>query len=397
MPWYGFKDGVEQRIPKELLSDPWVPVYYNVRKDAKGKPLRNEKGKLETTSPKMMEGKMMCPNLEKLQGALVRPIVKYLSYRNRLGVLNGWLNNDRLAYDGRLTAGASGITNTHRIKHSVIANLPKAEDDILLGKEMRELFICDKGMVYINYDASQLEARLEASYCYKYEGGKQYAEDMLKGDIHSKTAKYVWAKELEAYDISDLLFNKEDPGFKPFRSKAKSVRYGCSYGAGAPKLAKMLGETKERGEEIHRRFWESSAPLAAFRDKLEMFWEMHGDKKWLIGIDGRKIYTRAKHSLTNVILQNAGAVVMDLANAWMDKQLGGITLDSDKKPCYTFKGGKAQRLIVYHDEASWQATPDIAEEVGMLGVESIRWAGRYLKLNIPLDGAYKLGTSWATH
>jgi hypothetical protein len=39
-----------------------------------------------------------------------------------------------------------------------------------------------------------------------------------------------------------------------------------------------------------------------------------------------------------------------------------------------------------------------AEMVGTIGVESIKAAGRYLKLQIPLDGEFKIGSDWSeTH
>lgn len=389
------KLGNRDDIVDWLLSLGWKPVFWNLKKDKRGKPVRDDRGKEIRTSPKTNEGDRICPELLKMDLPLVRSYVRWKSYGNRLGVINGWLENKRLAFDGRLTAAVSGITNTFRVKHSVVANLPKAEDGILLGKEMRGLFVADEGMVFVGYDAAQLDARGEAHYVFPYPGGEEYAREIIEGDLHSRTAKFVWAKELEAFDIHAPDFNKDDPRFKPYRSKAKGVKYSITYGAGPAKVARLLGETRQRGEEIYERFWESAAPLAAFRDALNRFWETTGQKKYLIGIDGRKIWTRSAHALVNTIIQTLSSVVMDLSHAWMDRQLGGVLLDSTVGTCYyRYRGFKAQRLIQYHDEAAWQASPEIAEEIGQLGVESIKWAGRYLKLNVPLDGSYKLGKSW---
>lgn len=72
----------------------------------------------------------LCPNLEKIDADTAKKIVKWLSLRNRRGVLRpmnekegeskGWLNHPRLAVDHKLPAGSSGITNTGRRKHCVV-------------------------------------------------------------------------------------------------------------------------------------------------------------------------------------------------------------------------------------------------------------------------------------
>ena len=85
---------------------------------------------------------------------------------------------------------------------------------------------------------------------------------------------------------------------------------------------------------------------------------------------------------------------MDLSNAKMDKDLGGLTLRNNV-PTYRYKGYDVKRRIYYHDEALWTSHVDIAEQIGMLGVNSIKWAGKHLNMNVPLDGDYKVGKSWA--
>src|SRR5690606_36415490 len=103
---------------------------------------------------------------------LPKEIVKYLSYKNRLGNLKGWIKNERLEFDGRLTGGSSGIASTHRQRHHTVVNVPKAQDDVILGKEFRSLFMVDEGNVMIGCDQAALEARVQGHWTYKYDGGK---------------------------------------------------------------------------------------------------------------------------------------------------------------------------------------------------------------------------------
>lgn len=48
------------------------------------------------------------------------------------------------------------------------------------------MFIIDdpNNYVMVGCDASGLEARMEAHYCYNFEGGKEYAKELLEGDVH---------------------------------------------------------------------------------------------------------------------------------------------------------------------------------------------------------------------
>jgi DNA polymerase-1 len=51
-----------------------------------------------------------------------------------------------------------------------------------------------------------------------------------------------------------------------------------------------------------------------------------------------------------------------------------------------------------HDEWQLEVDKDHGDMVGKLGVDAIKRAGDYYKLRCPLDGEYKVGTSWAeTH
>jgi DNA polymerase I-like protein with 3'-5' exonuclease and polymerase domains len=55
-------------------------------------------------------------------------------------------------------------------------------------------------------------------------------------------------------------------------------------------------------------------------------------------------------------------------------------------------------MATVHDEWQLECSPDIAEDIGKAGVESISLAGQKLGVNMPLDGEYKIGSNWSeTH
>lgn len=207
-----------------FLSIGWEPTLFNFKRDANGKPERDSKTRqLILTTPKLQEQGKLCPNLEKLEGDLVKNVVKWLSLRNRLSVLTGWLENPRLKYDGRIGAGRTGIAATHRQKHKVVVNVPKADPKVLLGYEFRELWVAEDGYLIAAGDAAALEGRVQGHYTTKYDNGAT-AEELLKGDVHSKNANAfygsIYKEVAEMYKSPS--FNKEDPKWKPYRNKSKN-------------------------------------------------------------------------------------------------------------------------------------------------------------------------------
>ena len=226
MTWYAKdkKTGQRIKIPDEHISR-WKPTLYNYQKDSNGKPVRDQKGKLIPTSPKIQEAGKICPNLMEMEGDLVKLVVKWLSLRNRQSVLQGWLNNPRLQMDGRIGAGRTGIAATHRQKHKVIVNVPKASEKVLLGKEFRSLFICEEGTKIAAGDAAALEGRVQGHYCVPMDtqaltrrGWKEFdaltvGEDILAYNPESGMKEWTPLLEKCVFDNAEV-FSIENRNFK---------------------------------------------------------------------------------------------------------------------------------------------------------------------------------------
>lgn len=322
-------DGVEYRdlILKSLGVTPhqWKDrekMYKLFRRKARGLP----------TSPKLKDERgVLCPNLELVDGHMAKQIVKWLSLRNRRSVLDplkeekvdtGWLNHPRLRVDGKLPARYSGITNTGRRKHTIVANVPKPDEKVLLGKEMRSMFRASEGKYQVGIDGSNLEGMIAAWGAFEFDGG-EYLRIMESGDAHARNA---------------LAYSKA-AGVEVTRNGGKGITYGIMYGAQAAKIASMLGISLEKAQAVIDAFWDSNIGLKGRKEALEKFWEATG-KRFIYGLDGRKIWTRSKHSLLNAYQQNGGASLFDLVGILLHFQL-------IKKGWYD-EG--VRRTIYYHDE-----------------------------------------------
>ena len=306
------------------------------------------------TNPTFTVGqeKQIDPELEKLNADFpyVQNIVEYLTYNHRRNSIlgggfdiededeaeTGFLPNVRT--DGRIptpadTCGAS----TGRMKHKLTCNIPRVTS--LYGEPIRALFGVGDGKEYIQYafDFSSLEAMIESHYCWRYdEDGKEYCNSLIQekpNDVHTRTAS----------KIADML------GQEFSRGNAKAVKYCCSYGGQGPKVAKTVGCAPFLGQKIFDAFWEAAAPLAKLKEALTKYWETKGQKKFILGLDGRKIMTRSKHSLVNALFQGAGVTCAKRSMVYQDIEFRkrGISVnfweDDWKNKDYI------QQLIAYHE------------------------------------------------
>jgi hypothetical protein len=122
----------------------------------------------------------------------------------------------------------------------------------------------------------------------------------------------------------------------------------CTYGATAPKVAKTIGETLQVGTMVFNAFWEAALPLKKLKDRLQKYWEDVGKKKFILGIDGRKVPTRSQHAILNSLFQSAGVICAKRAMVFHDKFIkeAGYSVDffRDNWKEKTF----ISQLIAYH-------------------------------------------------
>lgn len=306
------------------------------------------------TNPSFTVGqdKEMCPNLERVSEKFphAKSIVEYLTYKHRRNSILGggldWEDEEEadkgyLAYvreDGRISTPADSCgAATSRYKHKVVANIPRVTS--LFGKEMRGLFGVSGDYYQVGYDFSSLEARIEGHYCYRYDApDKAYCISLTlekPNDVHSVMAR----------KISEIIAKEFQ------RAPAKSVKYGVTYGATEGKVAKTIGSDLSTGKLVYDAFWEAAFPLKQLKDKLKTYWENVGGKKFILGIDGRKVPTRSAHAILNSLFQSAGVICAKKTMVIYEDMLRerGLLVDFFKED---WKGKVfVQQLIAYHDEA----------------------------------------------
>ena len=331
-----FNLGSRQQIARYLQHFGWKPKQFTEL----GTPIVSE-AVLKTI--KIPEGKL---------------IAKYLMLQKRLGLVSSWI--DAVDKDDRIrgkvnTCGAV----TGRMTHSSpnLAQVPAIYSPY--GEDCRELFTVEEGYKLVGMDASGLELRMLAHYM----NDDDYTNEVINGDIHTANQK---AANLDS------------------RDKAKTFIYAFLYGAGSHKLGQITPSRENKDEDIYARgrrlqrdFLTNLPSLKTLRDKVISA----AESGYLTGLDGRILHVRSTHAALNTLLQSAGAIVM--------KRAVILLTESCKEWKINYR-----LLGQIHDEIQVEVQENQAEPFGDLAVHCIKQAGEDFKLNCPLDGNYKIGTTW---
>lgn len=298
-------------------------------------------------------------------------LAEFFMLEKRLGQLSdgkqAWLKQQR---GGRLHGRVNTLgAVTGRCTHSNpnVAQVPSIENakgTVPYGADCRGLFLPDEGQVLIGCDAAGLELRCLAHFM---NDGNRYADIVLNGDIHT--------------------INQEAAGL-PTRSNAKTFIYAFLYGAGDAKIGAIVaagqpeGHQREVGSKLKKKFLKNTPGL---RGLITAVKGAARAKRWIRGIDGRRVPIRSDHAALNSLLQNAGAVAMKLAPVLFYERL----IDEG------YVWGRDFAIVAHvHDEIQITVRPDLAEYVSEVACWSIAAAGEQLGFSCPLEGSADVGASW---
>jgi hypothetical protein len=167
--------------------------------------------------------------------------------------------------------------------------------------------------------------------------------------LRKKPRRHITAQEVKKDSIGKqdvFCITTNNSTFIIKQEKYIGITGNSIYGAAPAKLTKMLKVDAQRGKEIYDEFWEAMLPLKMLRDNLLLHWEKN-DKKYIRGIDGRKIRARSPHSLLNALFQSAGVICAKYTTIFLMEELEREGLNTD-----VFRGEPdVCSMIEYHDEA----------------------------------------------
>lgn len=301
----------------------------------------------------------------------VKMIADWLVLTGRANMINTWLEN--LSPDGKIhgrvnSCGAGTRRCTHNSPNT--ANVPSVQ--ATYGYESRALWVAGPGRVVVGIDASGLEGRVFIHYL-----GSKEAEEFMVNDPHTANARAVGGalgKDVDNWTPEEA---------KVWRQLAKNLFYARLYGASDKKLGAMVHGTPAMGTLVREAIDQNIPGFAALVEKIAAEWKKNDTR--IQTIDGGYVWCPSPHASINYKFQSCGAIIMKVAAKIHKDLMDEENLDYRK-------------VGDIHDEWQYSVSPKHAERVGELGCIAIRLAGEALKMNISLDGEYKIGYNWAeTH
>ena len=293
--------------------------------------------------------------LETIDLPEAKVVSEYLMLQKRYAQVNSWL--EHVKEDGRvhgrvISNGAVTGRMTHQSPN--MAQVPASHSPY--GHECRSCWTVPEGKKLVGFDASGLELRMLAHYM----KDEDYTNEIINGDIHTANQRLAGLES---------------------RNQAKTFIYALLYGAGDEKLGSVAGGGRTTGKKLRESFLNNLPSFAALKERVSNA----SSRGYLTGLDGRRLIVRSEHSALNTLLQAAGAIVMKKALVILDDYAKLWKLD------YKIIGN-------IHDEIQSEVAEKDAEKFGWLAVECLKAAGLEFNLRCPLDGEYKVGTTWAdTH
>jgi DNA polymerase I-like protein with 3'-5' exonuclease and polymerase domains len=309
-------------------------------------------------------------------------LAEYQLLKKILGQLadgkEAWLNHCRLYGDGRIHGQV--ITNacisgrcSHRSPN--MAQIPSVGH--AFGAECRALFYAPDNWLLVGTDASGLELRALGAWLAHFDGG-EYAKlvSTESFDIHTYNAKLFG------------IFSGEGDIPKATRDLSKRLIYALLYGAGAKKVGSVIdiSATEQEQYEIGKRtietFYKNLPAIKKLKDKID---ERITTKGYLIGIDGRHLQIRSRHSALNQLLQSTGAISVKKATTilYNDLNQAGLRWGID----YAF-------VAHVHDEIQALVKPEYVRVFKDMSIDSFRKSGEYFKLLCPFTGEAREGKNW---
>ena len=330
-----FNPGSRKQIAERLMERGWVPEKHT------------EKGNVVVDEP----------TLASIDMDEAKVLAEYLMLQKRAAQVKSWLEaiNPKT---GRVHGRVLTLqTITGRMAHASpnMAQVPAVYSPY--GAECRGCWtVPSDKKVLVGIDASSIELRMLCHYM----KDEDYTTQVVSGDIHTYNQQ-----------LAEL----------PSRDQAKTFIYALLYGAGAAKIGSIIGKGAKEGQQIMDRFFLN---LSSFQD-LKTKVNKAAERGWIAGLDKRTLHIRTVHASLNTLLQGGSAILMKRALVIFDKLIKE-------------QGLNAIFVANVHDEWQLEVDKDHGDVVGKLGVDAIKRAGDYYKLRCPLDGEYKVGTSWAeTH
>lgn len=310
--------------------------------------------------------------------------------KHRIGLLKGLIESCELQEDGtyRIYPSISGYTNTLRLQHKTVVNLPKV--GLFMGEEIRGCLIADEGCVMVGSDLSNIESRTRDHYITPYD--PEYVATMQRDDFDAhidiailanmmteeEGAWYVnLSRKIDAgeYEITDEKEKAEFKRLKKIRGAGKISNFSCTYGVAKKTLSRNIGMSESAAQKLIDTYWERNWSIKAFANSCAVK-DVRG-QRWIQNpVSGFWLTLRSDKDKFSTVNQSTAVFVFDRWIAFCRKL--GITIQYQ---C--------------HDEHLFCAPIGTEDEVRALLNQSIEMVNDSLDLNVKISMSPAFGPNYA--
>lgn len=314
----------------------------------------------------------------------VRALEGYSVLKARSGMLKGFLRD--CTEDGFITASAHGFTNTMRLKHKTLVNLPgvTGKNDAADGVWIRGCLTATEGKELCGADITSLEDSTKQHYMYDYD--PKYVEEMNAADYDPHIeigliANMITKEEATFFKESkerDDLSAEEKKKLKKIsnaRKKAKVTNFSSIYGVGAKKLSLTVGCTVKEAEKLLKAYWKRNWSVKKVAEN-QLVIEV-GKQMWLKNpVNGFYYNLRYEKDIFSTLNQGTGVYVFD---TWLEKIL-------DRRP---------QLTAQFHDEIVLDILKGKRKSCDRLLEKAMDELNEELKLNVKVRMETAYGHTYA--
>lgn len=385
------------QIKDWLFSLGWNPDTYKYTKDANGDSkaiaqvyIPSSGGELTESVLDLAEKKT---ELKELTGKSV--------IAHRLGVLKGFM--DSIDEDNSVIAGASGFTNTLRLKHKKpMVNLPAYNKPY--SSSIRSCIKAREGKIFFGADLSGLETILKLNYQMPYD--PEFVKEQQSDDFDAHLAIAVEAglisqSESDFYKIKEKGFPVEKyksteelkkllllcpdkmstklVELSGFRHIGKQANYSCQYNAGAKTVARASGISLKVASKVVKAYREKNWSINVIAENQTLKQVDIG--LWLENpINGMWYFIKNKKDVFSTLVQGSGSFILDL---WLS-----FCFKLRKERNVDFK-----LLATFHDEKIFELedNEETKQAVKSISEDALIMVNNLLKLEIPIQSSSDFG------
>ena len=388
-----------QQVKDWLFALGWNPQTFKFVKDDTG----------ERKIPQIYvqgSGGQVCQSIVKLseENPELEHLVGLGVLTHRKGCVQGFL--DSVQFGEYIEAGASGFTNTLRLKHKKpVVNLPSSR--VVYGMDVRACLIAKEGKILGCSDLSSLENRIKFNLQLPYDREYVYSQMSDTFDPHLEIAKeggLLTQAEVDFYKIEKEGFDKEKfdsseelelllqlsddekkvkiEEISKARGKGKNTNYACQYRAGAKTVARSAGVTLEVGKALHKAYNKVNWSIEKISQAQVQKTVSHGMYQ-LNPFNNIWYRLKTEKDIFSTLVQGTGSYVLDL---WLLYQMH--IRDNENEGLFNL-------LATMHDEEIVEVSIGYEDEMKDVIEKALDMVNKTLKVEIPFGCDIQFGHKYS--